>query len=41
MSWKKLASKTVYKTHWMEVLEDKVKTESGTTLTYSYVDKKP
>ena len=41
MPWKKLSSKQVYKSKWMEVTEDQVETETGKPLTYGVVHKEP
>jgi ADP-ribose pyrophosphatase len=41
MSWKKLSSKIVYKNKWMEVTEDKVKTNFNKLLTFGVVRKRP
>jgi 8-oxo-dGTP pyrophosphatase MutT (NUDIX family) len=41
MSWKKILSKNIYKNKWIEVVEDKVKTDTGRELTFGVVHKKP
>lgn len=41
MAWKKISSKLIYKNKWMEVTEDFVRLESGKTLTYGVVRKRP
>ncbi len=42
MTWKKISSKTVFKSKWMTVTDDKVETETGHTIdSYGVVHKKP
>jgi 8-oxo-dGTP pyrophosphatase MutT (NUDIX family) len=41
MAWKKLSSKKVYENRYMKVLEEKLLTEQGETLTYGIVEKQP
>ncbi len=37
MAWKLLSSKRAYRNRWMTVTEDRLRTESGVTLTYGVV----
>ena len=41
MKWETLSSKKIYENTWMQVTEDRVKTETGRMLTYGVVRKKP